>query len=103
MDHKDFGWTEDPVHTGDETSLPDDLGCGKAAVVELRALKLFVLRSTAQKHGGTIAYDLETDTVVMDVPKENIPACKEEVARQLGAAFRFFQSQRPSFMDGLMQ
>jgi hypothetical protein len=102
MDHENCGRWAGTGSSVDDASVPDDCVCGKADEVELRALKMYVLRSTAERYGGTIEYDLETDTVAINVPKKDIPACTEEVARQLGAAFRLFQSQRPSFLNGFI-
>jgi len=94
MDYEEFGDTAETVSALDDAWVPDDCPGGNGEAVQLRALKLYVLRSTAQRHGGTAEYDLATDSVEISVPKEEISACTEEVAKQLGAAYRFFQCQR---------
>ena len=95
MNYEEFGETAKTEGDLGDTWLPDDCPGGNGEAVQLRALKLYVLNSAAQKHGGTAEYDLATDSVEISVPKEEISACTEEVAKQLGAAYRFFQGQRP--------
>jgi hypothetical protein len=68
--------------------VPDDCVSGKGEEVRLRALKLYVVRSAAERHGGTMEVDLVTDTVNINVPKREIPACTEEIAKLLGAMYR---------------
>jgi hypothetical protein len=94
MDYEEFGGTAEAESDFDDAWLPDDCAGGNGEAVLLRALKLYVLRTTAERHGGTVEYDLATDSVEISVPKEEISACTEEVAKQLGAAYRFFQCQR---------
>ena len=67
--------------------MADDCVCGRGEEVRLRALKLFVVRSTAEKHGGTMEIDLATDTVSINVPKKEMEACTEEIAKQLGGMY----------------
>ena len=61
----------------------DDCVCGRGEAVRLRALKLYVVRSTAEKHGGTMEIDLATDTVNINVPEKEMDACTKEIAKQL--------------------
>ena len=96
MNYEEFDDTAEAVNDLGEAWVPDDCPGGNGEAVQLRALKLYVLNSAAQKHGGTVEYDLATDSVEISVPKEKISACTEEVAKQLGAAYRFFQCQRSS-------
>ena len=101
MDYEEFGETAEAESDLGDTWLPDDCAGGNGEAVQLRALKLYVLNSTAQRHGGTVEYDLATDSVEISVPKEKISACTEEVAKQLGAAYRFFQCQRSCYSPQL--
>jgi hypothetical protein len=94
MDYEEFGDTAEAAGELGEVWVADDCPGGNGEAVRLRALKLYVLSTTAQKHGGTVEYDLASDSVEISVPKEEISACTEEVAKQLGAAYRFFQCQR---------
>jgi len=63
--------------------MADDCVCNRGEAVRLRALKLYVVRSTAEKHGGTMEIDLATDTVNINVPKKEMAACTKEIAKQL--------------------
>jgi hypothetical protein len=74
---------KEELHEDCLLSIPDDCVCGRGKVVMLRALKLYVVRSTAQKHGGTMEVDLATDTVNINVPKKEMAACTKEIAKQL--------------------
>ena len=51
----------------------------------LRALSLYVIRSIVEKHGGTVDIDLATDTLNIDVPKEEEVACAREIEEQVGS------------------
>lgn len=67
--------------------VADDCVSGRGEEVRLRALKLFVVRATAERHGGTMEIDLATDTVSISVPKKEMEACTEEIAKQLGGTY----------------
>jgi len=64
-------------------SMADDCVCSRGEAARLRALKLYVVRSTAERHGGTMEMDLATDTVNINVPKKEMAACTKEIAKQL--------------------
>ena len=53
--------------------------------VRLRALSLFIMRSTAEKHGGTVEIDLATDSICISVPDKEKAACVREIEAQLTA------------------
>jgi hypothetical protein len=53
--------------------------------VRLRALALFIIRSTAEKHGGTAQIDLATDSINIDIPEKEKAACVREIEAQLRA------------------
>ena len=93
MDYEKHGTAAGEVRTLYDSGVSDDGVRRKSADAQLRALKLFVLASTAEKYGGTMEFDLVTDTVEINVPKEALAACTREAARQLGAAFRFYLSE----------
>lgn len=93
MDYEKHGAAGKQVRTLHDSSVSDDGVRRKSEDAHLRALKLFVLASTARKYGGTMHYDLATDTVEINVPKEALAGCTQEAARQLGAAFRFYLSE----------
>ena len=98
MDYQKYGATGEKAGRLNYPHVSNECARRKSADAHLRALKLFVLASTAQKYGGTMEFDLVTDTVEINVPKEALAACTREAARQLGAAFRFYLSEwtRPS-------
>jgi len=50
----------------------------------LHALSLYLIRSIVERHGGTIDVDLETDTINIDVPKNEEDACALELEEQVG-------------------
>ncbi|NVL90000.1 MAG: hypothetical protein HWN69_03245 [Desulfobacterales bacterium] len=53
--------------------------------VRLRALTLFIIRSIAERHGGSIKIDLATDSIYIEVPDEESSACAQEIEAQMGA------------------
>lgn len=93
MDYEKHGAAGEKAGTFNHRHVSDNWARRKPEDAQLRALKLFVLASTAEKYGGTMAFDLATDTVEINVPKEALAACTQEAAKQLGAAFRFYLSQ----------
>ena len=53
--------------------------------VRLQALSLFIIRSTAEKHGGTAEVDLASDSINISVPEKEKAACIREIEAQLEA------------------
>ena len=53
--------------------------------VRLRALTLFIVRSIAERHGGSIEIDLATDSIYIEVPDEESSACAQEIETQVNA------------------
>jgi hypothetical protein len=53
--------------------------------VRLRALAFFIIRATAQKHGGTVEFDLAADSISIDIPEKERAACVREIEAQLSA------------------
>ena len=51
---------------------------------KLRALSLYIIRSIVERHGGSIEIDLATDTINIDLPKEEKVACAQEIEEQVG-------------------
>lgn len=49
---------------------------------KLRAISLYIIRSIVERHGGTIEIDLATNTIHIDVPKEEEVACAQEIEEQ---------------------
>ena len=45
---------------------------------------MYVIRSIAERHGGSIEIDLATDTINVDVPDEEKVACAKEIGKQVG-------------------
>ncbi|MBW1744664.1 MAG: hypothetical protein JRJ47_14750 [Deltaproteobacteria bacterium] len=62
-----------------------DPSCTAGEQVRLRALALFIIRSTAEKHGGTAQIDLATDSINIDIPEKEKAACVREIEAQLRA------------------
>lgn len=56
--------------------------------IRLRALALFIVRSIAERHGGSIEIDLATDTIYLEVPDEETSACAQEIDTQMSAMCR---------------
>lgn len=83
MHHDGFSNTLNEANDVYVPRAADDCVSGRGEEVRLRALKLYVVRSTAEKHGGTMKIDLAADTVSVNVPKEEMAACTEEIAKQL--------------------
>ena len=58
---------------------------GSSEQAEYRSLSLYVIRSIVEKHGGSVQVDLATDTLCIDVPKEEEVACAQEIEEQIGS------------------
>jgi hypothetical protein len=52
---------------------------------KLRALSLYIIQSIVERHGGSIEIDLATDTINIDLPKQEKVACAQEIEEQVGA------------------
>lgn len=50
----------------------------------LRTLSLYLIQSIVERHGGTVAVDLATDTINIDVPPQEEAACALEIEEQVG-------------------
>ena len=52
-----------------------------------RALSLYMIRSIVEKYKGTAQIDAASDTININVPKEDQAACAHEIEGQLGVAW----------------
>ena len=81
----------DYYNATEKTSLPDDGGaaqnrfCSAGEQVRLQGLSLFIIRSTAEKQGGSAEVDLASDSINMSVPEKEKAACIREIEAQLEA------------------
>jgi hypothetical protein len=64
---------------------PEDYVRGSSERARQRALSLYLIRSIVEKHGGNVQIDLATDTINIDVPKEEEIACAQEIEKQVGS------------------
>jgi len=51
----------------------------------LRATTLYLIQSIVGRHGGSVDIDLATNTINIDVPKNEQVACAQEIEEQVGA------------------
>jgi hypothetical protein len=58
-------------------------GYSEGEMARLQALCIFIVRSVAEKHGGTIEIDLATDTMKINVPDGEQMACAKEIEEQV--------------------
>jgi hypothetical protein len=55
---------------------------------QLHATAFYLIRSIAEKHGGTVEMDLATDAIKICVPEKERVACAKKIEEQFGAAPR---------------
>lgn len=58
---------------------------GSSEQAKQRSMSLYLIRSIVEKHGGSVQVDLATDTLYIDVPKEEAFACAQEIEEQVGS------------------
>lgn len=51
--------------------------------VRRQALALYIIRSTAEKHGGNVEIDLASDSLSITLPEKEKAACVQEIEAQL--------------------
>lgn len=64
---------------------PQNYVWGSSDQAKQRSLSLYLIRSIVERHGGSVEVDLATDTLYIDVPKEEELACAQEIEAQVGA------------------
>ncbi len=69
----------------EDKDRPEDDVWGSSEQAKQRSLSLYLIRSIVEKHGGNIQVDLATDTISIDVPKEEEIACAHEIEQQIGS------------------
>ena len=69
----------------DDTHEAEDYVWATSEQTRLRSLSLYLIRSIVERHGGSIEVDLATDTISIDVPKNEEVACAQEIEAQVGA------------------
>ncbi len=52
---------------------------------QLRATALYLIQSIVDRHGGSAEVDLATNTINIDVPKNEQVACAQEIEEQMDA------------------
>lgn len=63
----------------------EDYVWGSSEQAKQRSMSLYLIRSIVEKHGGSVQVDLATDTLYIDVPKEEEFACAQEIEEQVGS------------------
>ncbi len=69
----------------DATHEAEDYVWATSEQARLRSLSLYLIRSIVERHGGSIEVDLATDTISIDVPKNEEVACAREIEEQVGS------------------
>lgn len=85
------GWTKSAMTDPDDqrkAGSAQDYVWATSEQARFRALSLYLIRSIVEKHGGTIQVDLATDTINIDVPKDQELACAQEIEEQVGSMCR---------------
>ena len=66
----------------------------------LHALQLYVMRSIAKSHGGTIETDLASQTINVTVPGIQGDACAQEIEEQVSAMAHYIYTQVDALFSG---
>jgi hypothetical protein len=66
----------------------------------LHALQLYVMRSIAHSHGGTIETDLANQTINVTVPGIQGDACAQEIEEQVSAMAHYLYAQVDALFSG---
>ena len=85
MKHESYWNTTESFSLDYDEHVPEDFVWSTSEQSKLRALSLFLIRSIVERHGGNIGIDLATDTINIEVPKEEQLACALEIEEQVGA------------------
>ncbi len=84
MRHESFWNTLDPLELDQQTQVAEEYVWSTSEQARIRALSLFIIRSIVERHGGTVEIDLATDTLNIDVPRDEEAACAKEIEEQVG-------------------
>ena len=76
--------TPEQVNHLRSSSVPEVPVWSTSEQSRLRALSLYIIRSIVEKHGGTMEVDLATDTINIEVPKEEQVPCAQEIEAGIG-------------------
>jgi len=85
MEDGDYHNTAEKMDGADARRETGDRFRAAREQVRLRALSLFIVRSTVEKHGGSMEVDLATDSINITVPEKEKASCVREIEAQLGA------------------
>lgn len=66
----------------------------------LHALQLYVMRSIAKSHGGTIETDLASQTINVTVPGIQGDVCAQEIEEQVSAMAHYIYTQVDALFSG---
>jgi len=66
----------------------------------LRALSLAVIRSVVEQHHGSVADDMASEYIDIDVPDEEAVACAEEIGIQMGLICHYVFTQVDALFKG---
>ena len=84
MKHEECWNTSGTSPQAERQHMAGDYVWATSEKTRLRALSLYLIRSIAEKHGGTIEIDLATDTITIDVPDGEKVECAQEIQEQVG-------------------
>lgn len=66
----------------------------------IRTLSVHIMRSIAERHGGTIEQDVFTDTIDIWVPQSERAVCAQEIHEHVGAMHNYIQTLLIAFFSG---
>ncbi len=66
----------------------------------IRTLSVHIMRSIAERHGGTIEKDLLTDTIDIWVPERKRAVCAREIQERVGAMHHYIDTLLVAFFSG---
>ena len=76
--------TSQGISPADGAHMAEDFVWATSQEAKDRSLALSLIQSIVEKHGGTVEVDLATNTIDIDVPKEEQAACAQEIEEQVG-------------------
>jgi hypothetical protein len=66
----------------------------------IRTLSVHIMRSIAERHGGTVEKDVFTDTIDIWVPESERAVCAQEIQEHVGAMHNYIHTLLIAFFSG---